>query len=105
MNVATIKNAPEGLTVIRDGSETVLQNGDALRWGDELVNNGDSLVTVSLPAQSDQQTATELTMEPGSKSKLVEKDTPLDDGSSRTEVVAMTDGVELYDVDQEVTTV
>lgn len=104
MNVANIKSAPEGLTVLRDGNEILLREGEALRWGDELVNNGQSQIVVSIPAQNENQTATELTMEPGSRSQLVEKDTPYNDGSSRTEVLALTDGVELYDVDQEVTT-
>lgn len=101
MIIAKIQEAPEGVTVIRNDKQLTLQENEGLQWGDKVINSGSKQITFFVPNDGIKQASSIITMDPGAESVLVREAAPLTDGSSRTKVVALTDGVELFVVDSE----
>lgn len=99
MEIASVIKAPEGVSILRNGQTMQLQVGDKLMWGDQISNNGSQQIEISMPNQAANQSDTVLKMEAGSIARLDKVPSPTGGDEFRTEVVAMTDGVEIYDVD------
>ena len=57
---------------------------------------------LKIPARTSSQGETLLVLQPGASARLEESKSGLPDTESRTRVVALSDGVELYDVDDEI---
>ncbi|MFN4327929.1 MAG: hypothetical protein ACK4FF_03545 [Limnobacter sp.] len=100
--VATIKSNTLGLDVTRAGQQLALEKDAALAWGDVLTNTTNTDIEVMLPPQYEGQGSTLLSLAPGASAELREVANPTVGGASRTEVVALSEGVELYDVADEV---
>lgn len=100
--VATIKSNTLGLDVTRAGQKLALEKDAALAWGDVLTNTTNTDIEVMIPPQYEGQGSTLLSLAPGASAELREVANPTVGGASRTEVVALSEGVELYDVADEV---
>lgn len=104
VQVGTLKTAAVGVTVERAGQVTTLSQGDAVMWGDKIMNNSRQAVEIDLKAQSPGHGDGLLVMAPNSAAALAPVDSPVADAAMRTEVSALTPGVELYEVSDAVNT-
>lgn len=100
-DVGIIKS-PAGLQVERGGKIVELSQGDALKWNDVVTNTGTQTVEVLMPAVSAGHGDTLLQLAPNASAKLEQITSTVADGATRTEVVALSEGVELYDIDNDV---
>lgn len=100
--VATIKTPTTGLDITRDGKSVVAMQQDNLAWGDVVTNKTPTDIEVLIPAQYEGQGDTLMTLAPGASAELRQIPPGTADGFARTEVVALSEGVELYDIDNDV---
>lgn len=101
-NVGIIKSGSGFVEVERGGQSMQLAQGDALKWGDVVKNPSNQAVEIVMPATSAGHGDTLLRLEPNSAARIQEIMSPVADGATRTEVIALTEGVELYDISNEV---
>ncbi|MDX1668064.1 MAG: hypothetical protein R3194_01490 [Limnobacter sp.] len=100
--VGNIQTPTSGLTVQRGGETIILEQGDSLQWKDVITNEGATPVDILMPARYAGQGDTLLTLQPGASAELAEITAPGAGNASRTEVIALSEGVELYDIDNEI---
>jgi hypothetical protein len=100
--VGKLESSTAGITVERLGNTVSLQRGDPVFWNDVIINSSSQAVEIAMPALSAGHGATLLLLSPNASAKLESVTSIVADGAERTEVVALSEGVELYDVDDDV---
>lgn len=95
--IGTIASKTDKLFVQRQGEQLTLRQGDAILAGDVLQNKDQVSVDVELPALSDGQSSSLLTLTPDSAA-LVTSITKAE--GSVIEVTSLTEGVELYSISE-----
>ncbi|HEY1058398.1 MAG TPA: hypothetical protein VGE55_06665 [Limnobacter sp.] len=98
--IATIQTPNALPTVNRAG--TLLTDATELQWGDQISNTSSAPMEIKIPARASGQGATLLVLQPGAAARLEQLISELADGASRTKVVALSQGVELFDIDDDV---
>jgi hypothetical protein len=103
-----INNAPIAKVQTPNATPTVTRNGQAVadaelfEWGDEISNTSATPMEIRIPARGPGQGDTLLVLQPGAAARLEEIGSDVAGAASRTKVVALTEGVELYDIDDDV---
>jgi len=103
-----IDNTPVAKIQTPNATPTVTRNGQAVadaelfQWGDEISNTSATTMEIRIPARGAGQGDTLLVLQPGAAARLEEIGTDVVGAASRTKVVALTEGVELYDIDDDV---
>lgn len=91
-----------------NATPTVTRNGQAVtdvelfQWGDEISNTSATPMEIRIPARGAGQGDTLLVLQPGAAARLEEIGSDVAGAASRTKVVALTEGVELYDIDDDI---
>lgn len=102
--VGLLKSPSPGVVVERMGQKLTLEPSEGLLWNDIVVNQGDRVAQIEMPALDPKHGPALLELAPGASAQLK----PIPTGSSeigpRTEVVAMSDGVELFEVSDQINT-
>ena len=103
-----INNTPVAKVQTPNATPTVTRNGQAiadaelLQWGDEISNTSATPMEIRIPARGAGQGDTLLVLQPGAVARLEEIGSDVAGAASRTKVVALTEGVELYDIDDDI---
>ena len=103
-----INNTPVAKVQTPNATPTVTRNGQAiadaelLQWGDEISNTSATPMEIRIPARGAGQGDTLLVLQPGAAARLEEIGSDVAGAASRTKVVALTEGVELYDIDDDI---
>lgn len=103
-----INQAPVAMVQTPNATPTVTRNGQAVagaelfQWGDEISNTSATPMEIRIPARGAGQGDTLLVLQPGAAARLEEIGSDVVGAASRTKVVALTEGVELYDIDDDV---
>ena len=103
-----INNAPIAKIQTPNATPTVTRNGQAVtdaelfQWGDEISNTSATPMEIRIPARGAGQGDTLLVLQPGAAARLEEIGSDVAGAASRTKVVALTEGVELYDIDDDI---
>lgn len=98
--VAKIQTPNATATVTRNGQS--LAEAEFLSWGDQVSNTSATPMEIRIPARGAGQGDTLLVLQPGASARLEELGADVAGVSSRTKVIALSDGVELYDIDEDV---
>lgn len=93
--IGTIASKTEKLLVQRQGEQITLRQGDAILAGDVLQNKDLVSVDIELPALSEGQSNSLLTLSPESAAQVGSATTA---EGSMIEVTSLTEGVELYSI-------
>lgn len=102
MQVGTLNTPNAGVQIIRNGQTIDVDQGGAFAWGDLIRNNSPTPMEIKLPPLAAGQGNGLLIMQPGSSARLEALNSDVAGGANRTKVVAMSDGVELFEVANEV---
>jgi len=103
-----IENTPIAKVQTPNATPTITRNGevvadtDLFQWGDQIANTSATPMEIRIPARGTGQGDTLLVLQPGAAARLEEIGSDVAGAPSRTKVVAMTEGVELYDIDDDV---
>jgi hypothetical protein len=97
--VAKIQTPNATPTVTRNGQ--AVAEAELLQWGDEISNTSATPMEIRIPARGAGQGDTLLVLQPGAAARLEEIGSDIAGAASRTKVVALTEGVELYDIDEQ----
>lgn len=100
--VAIVKTPNATVNVQRAGQVLDANPQDQLKWGDVLTNNSRAPLEIRIPARGAGQGETLLVLQPGASARLEESGSDVQGAESRTKVVALSDGVQLFDVDDDV---
>ncbi|MFN7506255.1 MAG: hypothetical protein ACK5Q1_11930 [Limnobacter sp.] len=98
--VAKIQTPNATPTVTRNGQ--AVAEAELLQWGDEISNTSATQMEIRIPARGAGQGDTLLVLQPGAAARLEEIGSDIAGAASRTKVVALTEGVELYDIDDDI---
>lgn len=98
--IAVIQTPNALPTINRDG--VLLTDATDLKWGDTLSNTSATPMEIKIPARAPGQGDTLLVLQPGANARLEQISSDVADGASRTKVVALSEGVELYDIDDQI---
>ena len=98
--VAKIQTPNATPTITRNGQ--VVADAELFQWGDEISNTSATPMEIRIPARGPGQGDTLLVLQPGAAARLEEIGSDVAGAASRTKVVALTEGVELYDIDDDV---
>lgn len=98
--VAKIQTPNATPTVTRNGQ--LVSDANLFQWGDEISNTSATPMEIRIPARGVGQGDTLLVLQPGAAARLEEIGTDVVGAASRTKVVALTEGVELYDIDDDI---
>lgn len=98
--VAKIQTPNATPTVTRNGRP--VSDTEFFQWGDEISNTSATPMEIRIPARGAGQGDTLLVLQPGAAARLEEIGSDVAGAASRTKVVAMTEGVELYDIDDDI---
>lgn len=100
--VAVIQTPNATVHVQRAGQTLDANPQDKLQWGDVLTNNSRTALEIRIPARAQGQGETLLVLQPGASARLEESGSDVHGAESRTKVVALSDGVQLFDVDDKI---
>lgn len=95
--IGTIASKTDKLLVQRQGEQLTLRQGDAILAGDVLQNKDIVSVDIELPALSEGQSSSLLTLPPESAAQVASATTA---EGSMIEVTSLTEGVELYSISE-----
>ncbi|WP_341237477.1 hypothetical protein [uncultured Limnobacter sp.] len=98
--VAKIQTPNATPTVTRNGQ--AVADAELFQWGDEISNTSATPMEIRIPARGAGQGDTLLVLQPGAAARLEEIGSDVAGAASRTKVVALTEGVELYDIDDDI---
>ena len=101
-SVGIIQTPNAAVQVNRAGQTLGLDQITDLQWGDVVTNTSATPMEIKIPGRGPGQGETLLVMQPQATARLQESPSNQAGTASRTEVVAMTDGVELYDLDNDI---
>lgn len=103
-SVGILKTQAVGVTVQRMGQTLTLEPGDPVFWDDTIVNNSRQVVQVDMPALHASHGDALLELAPNASARLDALESDVPDAPARTEVTALSEGVELYEVSEAVNT-
>ena len=95
--IGTIASKTDKLLVQRQGEQLTLRQGDAILAGDVLQNKDMVSVDIELPALSEGQSSSLLTLSPESAAQVASNTTAQ---GNMIEVTSLTEGVELYSISE-----
>ncbi|HEX4856404.1 MAG TPA: hypothetical protein VFV28_06290, partial [Limnobacter sp.] len=98
--VAQVQTPNATPTITRNGQ--VIADAQTFEWGDQISNTSATPMEIRIPARGAGQGDTLLVLQPGAAARLEEIGSDVVGANSRTKVVALTEGVELYDIDDDV---
>ncbi|MDH4395295.1 MAG: hypothetical protein QE278_06430 [Limnobacter sp.] len=98
MQVGKLNTPNAGAQVLRDGQVLNIDQGQGLAWGDVIKNNSATPMEVALPPLAKGQGNGLLVIQPGASARLEALPSDLAGGASRTKVVALGEGIELFEV-------
>ena len=102
MQVGKLSTPNAGVQVVRNGQLIDVDQGGSFAWGDLIKNNSATPMEVSLPALSNGQGNGLLVIQPGASARLESLASDSVDGANRTKVIALGDGVELFEVSNDI---
>ena len=98
MQVGTIQTSNAGVQVLRTGQLIESSQGDSVAWGDVIRNNSATPLEIILPPLAAGQGNGLLVIQSGASARLEALTSDVLGGANRTKVVALGDGVELFEV-------
>ena len=105
MNVGTVTTPNAGaLAVSADGVEREITFESQVAWGDVIENRSATPLEIKLPALEAGQGANLLVIQPGASARLERLGDDAVGTPNRTNVVAQTEGVELFDISDDINT-
>lgn len=102
MQVGTLNSSNAGAQIVRNGQVINLDQGEAMAWGDAIKNNSTTPMEVALPPLAAGQGTGLLVIQPGASARLEALSSDVAGGPNRTKVVALGEGVELFEVANEI---
>jgi hypothetical protein len=98
MQIGKLSTPNAGVQVIRNEQLITVEQGDKFAWGDIIKNNSATPMEVALPPLAAGQGSGLLVIQPGASARLEALKSDIADGAIRTKVVALGEGVELFEV-------
>ena len=98
MQVGKLNSPNAGAQIIRDGQLINVDQGGTFAWGDVIKNNSATPMEVALPPLANGQGNGLLVIQPGASARLEALTSDVAGGANRTKVVALGEGVELFEV-------
>jgi hypothetical protein len=98
MQVGKLNTPNAGAQVLRDGKVIDVDQGAAFAWNDVIQNNSATPMEVALPPLAAGQGNGLLVIQPGASVRLEALSPDVAGGANRTKVIALGDGVELFEV-------
>lgn len=98
MQVGKLNSPNAGAQIIRDGQLINVDQGGTFAWGDVIKNNSATPMEVALPPLAKGQGNGLLVIQPGASARLEALTSDVAGGANRTKVVALGEGVELFEV-------
>ncbi len=98
MQVGKLNTPNAGAQVLRNGSVIDVDQGAAFAWNDVIQNNSATPMEVALPPLAAGQGNGLLVIQPGASVRLEALSPDVAGGANRTKVIALGDGVELFEV-------
>ena len=98
MQVGTLNTPNAGVQVVRNGQTFDIDQGGGFSWGDLIRNNSATPMEIKLPPLAAGQGNGLLIIQPGASARLEALSSDVAGGANRTKVVALSDGVELFEV-------
>jgi len=102
MQVGKLNTPNAGAQVLRSGQVIDIDQGEAFSWGDIIKNNSATPMEVALPPLANGQGNGLLVIQPGASARLEALASGVAGGANRTKVVALGEGVELFEVANEI---
>jgi hypothetical protein len=99
-SIAQVQTPNATPTLVRNGQ--TIADAQEFQWGDQISNTSITPMEIRIPARGAGQGDTLLILQPGAAARLEEISSDVVGSNSRTKVVALTEGVELYDIDDDV---
>lgn len=102
MQIGKLKTPNAGVQILRDGRLIDVDQGGTFAWGDVIKNNSSTPMEVALPPLANGQGNGLLVIQPGASARLEALASDVAGGANRTKVVALGEGVELFEVANEI---
>lgn len=102
MQVGKLGTPNAGAQVIRNEQLIAVEQGEMFSWGDVIKNNSATPMEVALPPLASGQGNGLLVIQPGASARLEALTSDSASGANRTKVVALGEGVELFEVANEI---
>lgn len=102
MQVGKLGTPNAGAQVIRNEQLIAVEQGEMFSWGDVIKNNSATPMEVALPPLAPGQGNGLLVIQPGASARLEALTSDSAGGANRTKVVALGEGVELFEVANEI---
>ena len=104
MEVGYLRTSNAGVVASIAGDSHELSQGSSVAWGEVIHNNSPTVLEIQLPALEPNQAANLLVLQPGAMVRLEQLGQGSNDAVNRTRVVALSDGVELFEISDEINT-
>lgn len=102
MQVGKLSTPNAGAQVVRNEQLIAVEQGEMFSWGDIIKNNSATPMEIALPPLANGQGNGLLVIQPGASARLEALTSDSAGGANRTKVVALGEGVELFEVANEI---